>query len=98
VIKLGGCVLFVAKKNGGRRRNGGREEEGCSPSYKLNIIDKINLSVILFIKVTRHCTFLLFFLILSFSIVIPPVNTNRRFMSVFTDEYNDGIICRYSSP
>jgi hypothetical protein len=54
-------VLFVAKKNGGRRRNGGREEEGCSSGYKLNITDEINLSVILFIKVTRHCTFLLFF-------------------------------------
>jgi hypothetical protein len=50
-------VLFVAKKNSGRRRNEGREEDGRSPSHKLNITDGINPSIILFIKVTRHCGF-----------------------------------------
>jgi len=97
VIKLGegGGVLFVAKKNSGRRRNEGREEDGRSPSYKLNITDGINSSIILFIKVTRHCSFWLF-LIPSFPTVIPPINTRRRFIIIYRQKNDVGVfICIY---
>ena len=41
MIKLGVglCVLFVAEKNGGRRRNEGVREEGRLSGHKLNNTD-----------------------------------------------------------
>jgi hypothetical protein len=38
-------VLFVVKKNRGRKRNGGGREEGCSSDHKLNIIDGFNQQI-----------------------------------------------------
>ena len=37
MIKLGGVVVFVTEKNGGRRRNGGEWEDGRLSGHKLNI-------------------------------------------------------------
>jgi len=39
IFFVGVCVLFVAKKNRGRRRNGGGRDEGCWSGHKLYIID-----------------------------------------------------------
>lgn len=40
VIKLGGGVLFGAKKNEGKRRNEEERVEGHSSGYKLNITNE----------------------------------------------------------
>jgi hypothetical protein len=41
----GGVVLFVVKKNKGRRRNEGGREEGYLSDHKLNIIDEFNQQI-----------------------------------------------------
>ena len=55
---------------------------------------KLNLSVILFVKITCHYTSWFFFIISSFPIITPSVYADGIFSYVFTDGYCEGIFSR----
>jgi hypothetical protein len=91
VIKLGWECAFVAEKNGGGRRRNERKlerEEGHSLGHKLNITD-IFKSISNFACKNNTSSYLTAFFI--FSIVIPSIYTERIFLSIFTDKYDEGI-------
>jgi hypothetical protein len=71
-------VLFVAKKNRGRRRNERRREEGRSSSHELNITngftDRFKSFNNFVCKNNTPSYFLVFF-----------------YLYIFTDRYNEGI-------
>jgi len=93
VIKLGG-VLFVAKKNRGRRRNERRREESRSSGHKLNIINGFTdrfKSFDNFVCKNNTSSYFLVFFIYYFFIVIFSVYTERINLLVFTDRYKEGI-------
>jgi hypothetical protein len=58
--KIRVSVLFVCYIDRIKKINKGRGDEGHLPAYKLNVIDGINPSIILHVKVTCHCTFCLY--------------------------------------
>jgi uncharacterized metal-binding protein len=92
--------LFFAKKNGGRRRNEGGGEGGRTLGHNLNITDgftneyyrRVYFIGIPSIKITRHRSFLFFFIPL-FSTIIPLVYTDKNILSMFTKGYSEELFC-----
>jgi len=58
--KIRVSVLFVCCIDRIKKINKGRGDEGHLPGYKLNVIDGINPSIVLYVKVTCHCIFCLY--------------------------------------
>jgi hypothetical protein len=87
-------VLFVAKKNRGRRRNERRREEGRSSSHELNITNGFTdgfKSFNNFVCKNNTPSYFLFFFINYFFTIIFLIYTERIFLSVFIDRYNECI-------